>query len=89
MKRIGDVDPGDIKTLKLVDPTGWNSYRIEVRADSIKFYAAKRGFVPELQFEYFDTRHVDDPYFGLFASTDEYTNALWQFGFFEVLPLDN
>jgi hypothetical protein len=89
MKRLGDINPGNIKTYKLVDPTGWNNYRVEVRADGIKVFAAKRGFVPELQYEYKDTRYVNSPYFGLFASTDEYTNALWRFDYFEVLPLDN
>lgn len=89
MKRIGDIDPNRIKTYKLIDPTGWNNYRIEVRADSIKIYAAKRGFEPNvLQYQYTDTRYVNSPYFGLFASTDEYTNALWRFDYFQVLPLD-
>ena len=88
MKRIGDIDPGDIKTYKLVDPTGWNHYRIEVRADVINVYAAKRGLTPELQYQYFDTRYVNSPYFGLFASTDEYTNALWRFDDFQVMPID-
>ena len=88
MKRLGDVDPGDIKTYKLVDPTGWNHYRIEVRQDVIKVYAAKRGLTPELQYQYFDTRYVNRPYFGLFASTDEYTNALWRFDDYQVTPID-
>ncbi len=88
MKRLGDVNPGSVKTLKLVDPTGWNHYRIEVREDVIRFYAAKLGFEPELQYLYFDTRYVDQPYFGLFASTDEYTNALWRFDNFQVMPID-
>jgi hypothetical protein len=43
LKRLGDINPGSIKTLKLVDPTGWNHYRIEVREDIIRIYAAKLG----------------------------------------------
>ncbi len=88
MKRLGDVNPGSIKTYKNIDPTGWNHYRIEVRDDVIKIYAAKRGLTPELQYQYFDTRYVTSPYFGLFASTDEYTNALWRFDDFRVTPID-
>lgn len=88
LKRLGDINPGSIKTLKLVDPTGWNHYRIEVREDIIRIYAAKLGFEPELQYTYRDTRYVGDPYFGLFASTDEYTNGIWWFDNFQVMPLD-
>ena len=88
LKRLGDINPGSIKTLKLVDPTGWNHYQIEVREDIIRIYAAKLGFEPELQYTYRDTRYVGDPYFGLFASTDEYTNGIWWFDNFQVMPLD-
>lgn len=88
LKRLGDINPGSIKTLKLVDPTGWNHYRIEVREDIIRIYAAKLGFEPELQYTYRDMRYVGDPYFGLFASTDEYTNGIWWFDNFQVMPLD-
>ncbi len=88
LKRLGDINPGSIKTLVLVDPTGWNHYRVEVREDRIKFYASKLGFEPKLQYQYFDTRYVDSDYFGLFASTDEYTNGIWWFDNFQVMPLD-
>jgi hypothetical protein len=88
LKRLGDINPGSIKTLKLVDPTGWNHYRVEVREDIIKIYAAKIGFTPELQYTYRDTRYIDNDYFGLFASTDEYTNGIWWFDNFQVMPLD-
>ncbi len=88
LKRLGDINPGSIKTYKLVDPTGWNHYRIEVREDIIKVYAAKLGYEPELQYTYRDTRYVNNPYFGLFASTDEYTNGIWWFDNFLVAPID-
>ena len=88
LKRLGDINPGSIKTLQLVDPTGWNHYRVEVREDVIKYYAAKLGFEPKLQYQYFDTRYIDSDYFGLFASTDEYTNGIWWFDNFQVMPLD-
>lgn len=89
MKRIGDIDPGDERVLSNVDPEGWNHYRVEVREDGIKFFAAKRGDIPKLQFEYDDTRWIDSPYFGFFASTDEYNNSTWRFEYMQVMPLDN
>ena len=88
MKRGGDIDPGRTKEYNNIDPEGWNRYRIEVREDSIKIYAAARGHNPEFQFEYKDTRWVNDPYFGFFASTDEYNNSTWRFEYLEVMPLD-
>jgi hypothetical protein len=88
LKRLGDINPGSIKTLKLVNPTGWNHYRVEVREDVIKFYAASEASPPELQYIYKDTRYIDQPFFGLFASTDEYTNGIWWFDNFQVMPLD-
>ncbi|MCU0299365.1 MAG: hypothetical protein MUF33_12720, partial [Candidatus Nanopelagicales bacterium] len=75
MKRLGDVRNTD--NLPLVDPEGWNSYRIEVREDSIKYFAGKRGGNVHLRKTYYDTRWVDDPFFGLFVSTDEYSNSWW------------
>ncbi len=88
LKRLGDINPGSIKTYKLVDPTCWNHYRVEVREDIIMVYAAKLGFEPVLQYTYRDTRYVNNDYFGLFASTDEYTNGIWWFDNFQVMPLD-
>ena len=88
MKRIGDINPGSATDLYGVDPEGWNSYRIEVREDSIKVYASNRGGTPSLQKTYTDTRWVHDPYFGVFASTDEYNNSTWRFDNVQLLPLD-
>lgn len=89
MKRLGHLDPGDNEfTLDEIDPEGWNHYRVEVRQDNIKVYAAKRGSTPKLQFTYDDTRWANEPYFGFFASTDEYNNSTWRFEYMEVKPLD-
>jgi uncharacterized repeat protein (TIGR01451 family) len=89
MKRLGDIDLGDAEDFVNVDPEGWNHYRIEVREDSIKVFAANRGQPLHFQFEYKDTRWIDSPYFGFFASTDEYNNSTWRFEYLQVLPLDN
>ncbi len=88
MKRIGDIDSGSAKDLKGIDPEGWNTWRIEVREDGIKVYAASRGAPLLLQYEYDDTRWVNDPYFGVFASADEYSNSTWRFDYVQVMPLD-
>lgn len=88
MKRLGDVDFSNTREYSNIDPEGWNRYTIEVREDSIKVFATKRGGTPVFQFEYNDTRWVNEPYFGFFASTDEYNNSTWRFEYLEVLPLD-
>jgi hypothetical protein len=88
MKRLGDISPQNEKNYQGLDPEGWNRYRIEVREDSIRVYAARRGSEPQFQFEYKDTRWIGSPYFGVFASTDEYNNSTWRFEYFEVMPLD-
>ena len=86
MKRVGDNITDEFNK---VDPEGWNRYRIEVRDDSIKVFAAARGQPLAFQFEYKETRWIGSPYFGFFASTDEYSNSTWRFEFLEILPLDS
>jgi hypothetical protein len=89
MKRLGHLDPGDNEfTLDNLDAEGWNHFRVEVRQDSIEIYASERGGTPTHQFTYEDTRWVNEPYFGFFASTDEYNNSTWRFEYIEVTPLD-
>ena len=87
LKRVGDIPTG-VRNYRGVEPRDWNHYRIEVRADSIKVYAAKIGQTPELQYEYTDTRWVNSPYFGFFTSTDIIENATWRFEYMQVMPLD-
>jgi len=84
MKRLGDIDENNTKDLNNVSPNDWNTYRIEVRSGEIKYFA--NGV---LQFTYNDTRYIDQPYFGVFSSTDEYSNSTARFDYVEVLPLDN
>ena len=88
MKRLGDINFDGAEDYNNIDPEGWNHYRIEVREGSIKVYAAKRGAPLEFQYEYNDTRWIGEPYFGVFASTDEYNNSTWRFEYMKVLPLD-
>lgn len=84
MKRLGDIDANNTVTLSDFDLPNWNEYRIEVRANSIRVYA---GGV--FRFEYTDTRYVNDPYFGFFGSTSEYSSSTWRIDWIQVLPLDN
>ncbi|MCB9004163.1 MAG: DUF11 domain-containing protein [Ardenticatenaceae bacterium] len=83
MKRLGDV-PSVATDLSNVNADGWNTYRIEVKDSGIKFYA--NG---SLQYTYDDTRYIDRPYFGVFASTDEYSNSTARFEYISVTALDN
>ena len=86
MKRVGYT--GNLQNLKNVNPFEWNHYRIEVRQDGIKFYAGLPGQPLTLQYEHGDTRWVNSPYFGLFASTDIIDNLTWRFEYVQVMPLD-
>jgi len=86
MKRVGDI--GDLDNLNHVDAREWNHYRIEVRADGIRLYAAPAGQELQLEYVYDDTRWVSSPYFGFFASTDVIDNLTWRFEYVQVMPLD-
>lgn len=83
MKRIGDVftasDP-----IPNTDSNGFNTWRVEVRSSGIKIFANGSEF-----YTYNDTRHINNPYFGVFATTDEYSNSTARFDYFKITPLDN
>lgn len=81
LKRLGDVN--DVLPFH-PNASSWNSYRIEVRSSGIKFYLNGN-----LKYTYNDTRWINDPYFGVFASTDEYSNSTWRYEYLKVTPLDN
>lgn len=86
MKRLGDIS--NLRDYRNIDADDWNHYRIEVRPDSIRVYAAEVGQTPVLQYEYTDTRWINNPYFGFFTSTDVIENATWRFEYMQVMPLD-
>ncbi|MDJ0754510.1 MAG: hypothetical protein QNJ45_13385 [Ardenticatenaceae bacterium] len=83
MKRLGDVFSASDPVPNTSD-NGFNTWKIEVRSDSIRVFA--NGAPVET---YNDTRHVNNPYFGIFASTDEYSNSTARFDYFRVTPLDS
>jgi hypothetical protein len=67
-----------------LNASDWNNYRIEVRENDIKFYL--NG---SLKYTHDDTRWINGPYFGVFASTDEYSNSTWRWEYYKVTPLDS
>lgn len=74
-----EVDP-----IPNVSPSDWNTWRIEVRENGLKFFANGDQFASTN-----DTTWVDERYFGVFSSTDEYSNSTGRFEYYEVVPLDN
>lgn len=81
LKRLGStIDHGSV----LPNPaTDWNTYRMEVRADGIRLYINGK-----FERHFTDTSFINDPYFGVFASTDEYKPSIWFYEYYEVMPLD-
>lgn len=82
LKRLGST--AEIDPLLPNPATNWHTYRMEVRANGIAFFidgVFKRTFPT--------TAYVNDPYFGVFASTDEYKPSIWFYDYYAVTPLDN
>jgi uncharacterized repeat protein (TIGR01451 family) len=61
----------------------WHIYRVEVRADGARLYIDG-----DYERHFTDTSYINDPYFGVFASTWEYKPSIWFFDYFQVKPLD-
>jgi uncharacterized repeat protein (TIGR01451 family) len=67
-----------------ISPAGWNTWRIEVRSNGIRLYANGQFYASSG-----DTTWVNEPYFGVFGSADEYSNSTTRFDYFQVMPLDS
>ena len=82
LKRIGSTTEAGIML-----PDGpsfdYHTYRIEVRDSGVTFLLDGAP-----RFSYSDTRYLDQPYFGVFASTEEYKPSIWFFDYVSVTPLD-
>jgi uncharacterized repeat protein (TIGR01451 family) len=88
MKRLGDSEA--VGKLDGVGNDKWNRHRIEVREDSIRYYAGRPHHEQlKFQYEYNDTRWINEPYFGVFAYAGEYTSSVAVFDYFSITPLDN
>lgn len=82
LKRLGPtqgVDP--------ILPNGpsldWHTYRIEVRSTGVKFFVDN-----EQKATFTNTSYIYEPYFGVFASTDEYKPSIWFFDYYQVKRID-
>lgn len=83
IKRLGDtnkwhqIDP----ILSNDNARDWHTYRVEVRSNGLYLYI-------DNQFKAFfdNTDYINEPYFGVFASTDEYKPSIWIFDYFKVTP---
>lgn len=85
LKRIADLfDAGNIHDDG--EPAlQYHTYRVEVRETGSRVYVndAFMGHFPENAWI-----SNDRPYFGVFASTDEYKPSIWFFEYYQVTPLD-
>lgn len=82
LKRIGPTnDIGNV--IDYDSRKDWHVFRVEVRADGARLYIDGK-----FERHFTDTTHINDPYFGVFASTWEYKPSIWFYDYFQVLPLD-
>ncbi len=86
MKRLSN----DYSSWFLIDPLGnaspegWNTWKVEVRNTGLVMFLNGQQFTTTS-----DTTWVNEPYFGAFGSTDEYSNSTTRWDYVEVRPLDN
>jgi len=73
----------EVNKIPNTNASDWNTYRIEVRSDGIRLFANGQQYAYTA-----DTQWINEPYFGVFASTDEYSNSTWRFDYYKVTPLD-
>lgn len=74
------VDYGNVR---VGDPSGWNVWRVDVNANGSIVVSVNGNEVASAH----DTEYVGDPYFGVFASTNEYSGAEPWFDWYRVTPL--
>lgn len=88
LKRLGDIDGNNIVELP-INATSWNDYRIEVRANDIRFFVnGSLEFVYNAENSADAMQWVHSPYFGIFGSTDEFSNSTWRYEYVRAIPLD-
>ena len=105
VQRIHDVcwdcSPGGIPVhrkvaknwyIEKISGVSWDDYnvmRVEVHADRIEFFAVKRGSGLQHQLTIDENFYPGNPYFGTISTTQEYSNSVGRYSYFEVMPLDN
>jgi uncharacterized repeat protein (TIGR01451 family) len=105
VQRIHDVcwdcSPGGIPVhrkvaknwyIEKISGISWDDYnimRVEVYADHIDFYAYSSGGTPNLQLTIDESFYQDNHMFGVISTTQEYSNSVGRYTYYEVMPLDN
>jgi hypothetical protein len=84
MKRIYPTGL-EVEPIPNVSSDGWNVYRAEVRESGIKLFINNQLFYTVSGTDSW----VDNPYFGVFVSTDEYSNSTWRVDYYKITALDN
>lgn len=79
-----DFDNWTVSKIPNVNSEEWNTFKVEVRESGIKLFANGQEYASTP-----DNLWVNEPYFGLFASTDEYSNSTWRFDYYKITPLNN
>jgi hypothetical protein len=80
----GDVEIIPFRTVAVGDPSGWNEWRIDVREDGYMEVFVNGNRVGSGS----DTAYVGSgTYWGIFASTDEYSGSEARADWFRVAPL--
>ncbi|MCA9961720.1 MAG: DUF11 domain-containing protein [Anaerolineales bacterium] len=86
LKRLGDYQDGDAFDVFGNGPAeNWHTYRIEARQNELRLYidgSYKRSFTDA------EAWWLTGPYFGVFASTDEYKPSIWFYDYFKFWYLD-
>ena len=84
IKRRGPEPIGIDNVLANGNPAlNWHNYRVEVRDSGVTLYIDDH-FVRTFS----DTTWINEPYFGVFTSADEYQPSIWFFDYFELKPVD-
>jgi len=78
-----------IEKISGVSWADYNTLRVEVRADHIDFYAYNEGSNPRLQLTIDESFYQDNHMFGVISTTQEYSNSVGRYTYYEVMPLDN
>jgi len=96
-----DCSPGGIPVhrkvaknwyIEKISGVSWDDYnilRVEVYADHIDFYAYRSGGNPKLQLTIDESYYQGNHMFGVISTTQEYSNSVGRYRYYEVMPLDN
>ncbi len=96
-----DCSPGGIPVhrkvaknwyIEKISGISWDDYnvlRVEVRENRIDFFAGRRGGELKHQLTIDENFYGSNPYFGAISTTQEYSNSVGRYTYFEVLPLDS